>query len=139
MFKTSLLICLAVCLTACSSLKPFGKDTVVTETYYYRDGFKLHGVLRCLEDSLAAKGFYPEANDIQNSSGINRLMIYKGSSNVGMLDVYNQEGGVSSMAMVDNKKTKTTLDSIQRQCVKASSYQNSFGSALINGLIEGLK
>ncbi|THD47446.1 hypothetical protein ERD95_15000 [Enterobacteriaceae bacterium ML5] len=67
------------------------------------------------------------------------MMIYKGDSNVGILDVYNEEGGVSSMAMVDSKNRKTMLDSIQRQCVKTSGYQNSLGSALINGLIEGLK
>ena len=138
MLKKITLPAIAMVLAGCSSIQPFGKQTVTTETYYYQDGFSAKAVWSCLAASLASDGYYPQNQDYSKNSQINRMFVSHGTERVGILDVYNIDNRVSSMAFVNNKDNKLTFDKVQKQCVSASGYKNHAGISLIEGVIEAI-
>lgn len=139
MFKKISSVSLVITLAACSSMMPYGKGTETTTTYYYWDSLSAHSIWRCLEAGIGAKGLIADTSEYNRKSDLNRMMIYHGGNNVGMLDVFSNQNRVSSMAFANNKSTKSILDNVQNQCVSISSYNNTPGVSIVEGIIEGLK
>ncbi|MVT05853.1 hypothetical protein CD006_25130 [Enterobacter sp. 10-1] len=126
-------------MTACVSLQPYGKDTKVTQSYYYKDSTKPRAVYSCMQDELFSQGYLLEYGKLNNKFGVNRFDVTRKSENVASLEINTAGSSVSSQAFVKNDRVRKDIDAVQSYCVKNTGHSASIVGAVIEGLWEGLK
>lgn len=112
------LIALAVILTACGYIHPFG-DATVYQVYSVSSHPGLVGRYHCMRDVLSAEGYgveviFPEADTP------NFFDISKAQQRIAQVDMYHVRGAgeISITLSAGAKRDLRTLDSIMQPCVR---------------------
>lgn len=120
----------------CASLQPYGKDTEVTRSYYYKDSAKSRAVYSCLQDELFSQGYLLEYGKLNNKYGVNRFDVTYKSENVGSVEINTGGSSISSQAFVKNSRARKDLEKAQSYCVKNTGHSSSMIKAIVDGLLK---
>ncbi|CAI1242609.1 Uncharacterised protein [Serratia ficaria] len=123
----------------CASLKPFGENTKLTKSYYYKTTVRPGAVYSCMQDELFSYGYLLEYKKVDNKSDINRFDVMRKSERLADLEINSAGSSISSQAFVKNDLVRKDLEAAQAYCVKHTGYSTSMTEAIIEGLWSGLK
>lgn len=120
----------------CASIQPYGKDTEVTRSYYYKDSAKSRAVYSCLQDELFSQGYLLEYGKLNNKFGVNRFDVTYKSENVASVEINTGGSSISSQAFVKNSRVLKDLERAQSYCVKNTGHSSSMVEAIVEGLLK---
>lgn len=129
----------AFLMTGCASFLPYGKDTQLTESYYYSDSVKARAVYTCMQGELFSRGYLIEYGKFDNKYGINRFDVTHKTESVASLEINTSGSSVTSQAFVKNGDVRKDLEAAQSACVKYTEHSTSLAGSIIEGIREGLK
>lgn len=126
-------------IAGCASLQPYGKDTEVTQSYFYKDSAKPRAIYSCMQDKLFSQGYLLEYGKLNNEVGVNRFDVTRHAESVASLEIYTGGSSVSSQAFAKSYRVRKDLDTAQSYCVEHTGHSSSMAAAIVERLWEGLK